>query len=93
MTYKINKRSYENAKELNLKIKPSTNKHKKIDVFNNEGNKIASIGARDYFDYPSYLKINKNLADEKRKLYIARHQKDINNLNSNGYYAFHILWN
>jgi hypothetical protein len=91
--YKISRRSYLNAKKLNVIIKPSSDKRKKIDVYNKKGHKIASIGSLGYFDYPNYLKINKELAEKKRDLYILRHQKDINNLKGNGYYAFHILWN
>ena len=43
-------------------------------------------------DYSLYLKIDKQLANKKRKLYKIRHKKDINNKNGNGYYANKILW-
>jgi len=76
-------------KKLKVLIKPSTNKKKKIDVFK-DNKKIASIGAIGYNDYPNYLKIDKNLADEKKKLYKLRHHKDLNS--KNGYYANKILW-
>jgi hypothetical protein len=91
--YKISRRSYLNAKKLNVIIKPSSNKNKKIDVFDIKGHKIASIGYLGYLDYPNYLQINKQLAEKKRQMYILRHQKDINNKNGNGFYSFHILWN
>jgi hypothetical protein len=64
------------AKEQGLQVKPSTNKSKKIDVFKNR-EKIASIGASSYGDYPSYIKSHgKAFADERRRLYNLRHKKD-----------------
>ena len=89
--YQIKLYSKQKAKELGVQIKPSTNPKKKIDVFK-EGVKIASIGSIAYKDYPTYLQENKVLAEERRRLYRIRHQKDIEKPNSAGYYAFHILW-
>jgi hypothetical protein len=89
MTYKITDYSYNQAKKLSVDIKPSTNKKKKIDVFKND-KKIASIGAIGYLDFPNYLKKDKNLAMERRKLYKQRHKKDLNS--KNGFYANKILW-
>jgi hypothetical protein len=89
MTYKITDYSYNQAKKLNVDIKPSTNKKKKIDVFKND-KKIASIGAIGYLDFPNYLKKDKDLAMERRKLYKQRHKKDLNS--KNGFYANKILW-
>ena len=88
--YIITDYSYEQAKKLGVIIKPSSKKGKKIDVINN--NKIISIGASGYKDYPNYLKIDKNLAQEKRKLYKLRHEKDRHKKGSPGYYADKILW-
>jgi hypothetical protein len=87
--YKIKKYSFDKAKELGVQIKPSTNKKKKIDVFKND-KKIASIGDANYLDYPSYLEKDKKLAEERRKLYKARHGK--RPLNTAGYFANEILW-
>ena len=89
--YKISKYSFDQAKKLNVEITPSTNKNKKIDVFKN-GSKIASIGSIKYNDYTTYLTIDKKLADERRKLYKIRHEKDRNIKNYNGYFADKILW-
>lgn len=89
MTYKITNYSYKQAKKLNVEIKPSTNKKKKIDVFKND-KKIASIGSIGYLDFPNYLKKDINLANERRKLYKQRHKKDLNS--KNGFYANKILW-
>lgn len=89
--YKISDYSFKQAQKLGVNIKPSTNKNKKIDVFKNN-QKIASIGALGYKDYPTYLKENPKIAESKRKAYKARHEKDRNIKDSNGFYADKILW-
>jgi len=97
MAYKILPYSFEQAKKLNVTIKPSTNILKKIDVFK-KGNKIASIGARGMNDYPTYMQKEKNgyyekgYASKRRKLYKERHEKDRHVVGSAGYYADKILW-
>jgi hypothetical protein len=92
MVYKITDYSYNKAKELNVQIKASTNKKKKIDVFK-DNKKIASIGSITNFDYPTYLLMNgKTYADNRRRLYRIRHKNDINNKNGNGWLANKILW-
>ena len=97
MPYVISDRSFKKAKELGVTIKPSTNPEKKIDVFKN-GRKIASIGAKGYLDYPTYLKLEqrgkvpKGYADKRRRLYKVRHANDIGISNKNGYFANKILW-
>jgi hypothetical protein len=90
MSYHITKYSYDQAKKLNVDIKPSSNKKKKIDVFKDH-KKIASIGSIGYLDFPNFV-IKKGLdyANERRKLYKQRHKKDLNG--KNGFYANKILW-
>ena len=74
----------------NLRI---LNKAKKIDVFDKYGNKITSVGARGYADYPTYLNMfGKAYADKRRKLYKIRHNKDRHIKGSAGYYADQLLW-
>jgi len=92
MSYKILPYSYKQAEKLNVEIKPSTNKNKKIDVFKNN-KKIASIGAIGYNDKPTFMK-DKGLmyANERARLYKLRHYKDIMQKDSNGYWADKILW-
>jgi len=90
--YEITSYSYEQAKRLGVTIKPSTNKKKKIDVFK-DGDKIASIGALGYGDYPTFMKTKgKEFADKKRQAYKSRHEKDRHKKGTNGYYADQILW-
>lgn len=89
--YKILPYSYEKAAKLGVIIRPSLSKGKKIDVFKN-GIKIASVGAIGYGDYPHYLQINKDLAEQKRRNYKARHAKDRVIVGSPGFYADQLLW-
>ena len=89
MVYKITNYSYKKAEENDLNIIPSTKKNKKIDVFK-DGNKIISIGAINYKDYPTYIE-EKGLkyANERRRLYNIRHK---NNNEIAGFYAKKLLW-
>ena len=82
--YIIKNYSKQKAKKLNVTIKRSSNKNKKIDVYK-DNKKIASIGNINYYDYATYLlEKGKKYADERRRLYKIRHKKD-NNIN--GFYA------
>ena len=91
--YKITDYSKSKARLLGVKIKPSTNKNKKIDVFDWNNNFITSVGAMGYKDYPTYLlEKGKKYADERRRLYRIRHEKDRKVLGSASYYADKILW-
>jgi len=92
MNYKITSYTKDKANKLGVVVKPSKVKDKKIDVFKS-GKKIATIGAKGYNDYPTYLKTKgKEYADERRRLYKIRHNKDRLVKNSNGYYADRLLW-
>ena len=90
--YEIKEYSRIKAKQLGVTIKPSTRKDKKIDVFKNN-EKVASIGAKGYKDFPTYKK-EKGLAfaEERRRLYKERHEKDRHKKGSAGFYASNILW-
>jgi hypothetical protein len=92
--YKITSYSRKQAARLGVSIRPSTNKKKKIDVIHRQTKKkIASIGARGYNDYPTFIAKNGiEYADKRRKLYKMRHEKDRHIEGSAGYYADKILW-
>ena len=95
--YKIKNFQEKRAKKLNVVIKSSTRKNKKIDVFK-LGKKIASIGGvykdgRFYGDYATYhLTKGKTFADTKRRLYRLRHAGEEKVKGSAGFYAWFILW-
>ena len=87
MPYKIKRHTYTQAKKLGVVVKPSKVKGKKIDVFK-KGEKVASVGAIGYDDYPTYIqKKGKKYADERRRLYKIRHNKNRNKRGTPSYYA------
>jgi hypothetical protein len=90
--YNITDYTYKKAKALNVQVKASSKKNKKIDVIKN-GKIIASVGDKRFKDYPTYIEEKgKAYADKRRSLYKLRHKKDINVMNSNGFYANKLLW-
>jgi hypothetical protein len=93
--YKIKQIQIDKANKIGVKIKPSENKKKKVDVFKN-GLKVGSIGAMGYKDYGTYLEeLPKKEADKKRKNYLARHSKEPKTKDgkkTNSYFADKILW-
>ena len=96
MSYQISARQKANAKKLNVTIKPSTNKKKKVDVFDKDNKKVGSIGAMGYKDYSIYLKeLGKEKADIKKNAYLKRHSKEPKEKDgkkTNSFYADKILW-
>jgi hypothetical protein len=92
MPYSITKYTYKQAKKISVKVKPSTNKTKKIDIFK-KGKKIASVGAYGMNDYPTYIKLKgKKFANTRRRLYKMRHEKDRHEKWTNGWLADKLLW-
>jgi hypothetical protein len=91
--YDIKPYSFKQARKLGVKIKPSTKKFKKIDVFDYNNQYILSIGDTRFKDYPTYIS-EKGLdyADERRRLYKIRHNKDLDKLGTAGYYSNNLLW-
>jgi len=89
--YKIKQYSKDRAKELGVKIVPSDNPKKKIDIYKDD-QFLFSIGDIRYMDYPHYLEYGKDIADKHKKNYHIRHAKDIKKIGSKGFYAAMILW-
>jgi adenine specific DNA methylase Mod len=89
--YQILPYSYQQAKRLNVFIKPSENPKKKIDVYK-DSKKVASIGDPNYQDYAHYLQKDKTLADNRRRLYHLRHKGESDKVGTPGYYSMHLLW-
>ena len=93
MPYLITQYTKNQAKKLGVIVKPSKVKGKKIDVFDKNGKKLASVGAMGYDDYPNFIrKKGKNYADSRRELYKMRHRKDRMKKGTPGYYADKLLW-
>jgi hypothetical protein len=92
MAYTITAYTKRQAKKYGLKVKPSKVKGKKIDVY--KGNeKVASVGATGYNDYPTWIKKKgKKYANERRRLYKIRHQKNRNKRGTRSWYADKLLW-
>jgi predicted nucleic-acid-binding Zn-ribbon protein len=97
MAYRILPQQRIAAKKLGVVIMPSKVKDKKIDVYKN-GFRVATIGDIRYSDYYNYLKaekkgiFDKGTANERRRLYRARHAGENLERGSAGYYAWYILW-
>jgi len=92
MVYQNKNYSDVQAQNLNVEIKPSTRKDKKKDVCKDKKYRC-SIGDIHYYDYPTYIQNNRiSYANERRKLYKQRHNKDRHVKNSCGYYADKTLW-
>jgi len=96
--FEIRSHHRQQARRLGVSIAPSKSKGKKLDVFKN-GRKIASIGAKGYWDYASYLqkekegKFPEGFAEQKRKAYRKRHSDErLQGKNTPGYLAYYILW-
>ena len=91
--YKISDHSKKQASLLNLIIKSSTDKNKKIDVFTKDGKFLHSIGDILYNDYARYIEMyNLAYANKRRELYLNRHKKGIDIVNSKQYLSAKILW-
>ena len=90
--YEITAYTRSQARRLGVEVAPSKSKAKKIDVFR-AGVKLASVGGAGYGDYPSFLASHgKAYADERRRLYKLRHEKDRHVAWSAGYLADQLLW-
>jgi hypothetical protein len=91
--YRIRNYTLRKAKQQDVSVRPSNDLHKKIDVFDRSGRKVASVGARGMMDYPSYIeKKGKTYANKRRRLYYIRHKKDGKTKNTNGWWAKKLLW-
>tara|TARA_R100000697_G_scaffold115749_1_gene135736 strand:- start:370 stop:642 length:273 start_codon:yes stop_codon:yes gene_type:complete len=73
------------AKKIGVKVKPSTRKGKKLDVFK-DGKKVGSIGAIGYEDF------NIHKDKKRRDNYKKRHGKYRNKVGTNSFFADRILW-
>jgi len=93
MPYHITAYTRRRAKQIGVRVQPSTTKGKKIDVFDRRGTKVASVGAYGMNDFPTYIQ-KKGLAYAKsrRRLYRIRHRKEDSSRGTASYYAKKLLW-
>jgi sporulation protein YlmC with PRC-barrel domain len=91
--YEIRPYSYRRADEIGVQIVPSIRLNKKIDIYTIKGEYIGSVGDNRYGDYPTYLQTEGEVfANNRRRLYKIRHQKDRKVPYSMGWYADQLLW-
>ena len=89
--YVIKPYTRKRARELGVEVRVSTRKGKKIDVYK-DGVRLASIGAADMGDYPTYLeKHGISFARARQRAYLARSRAHTRP-GSAGYYARKLLW-
>ena len=90
--YEILPYTRKQAKKLGVRVEPSTKPDKKIDVYK-DNKLVASVGARGYKDYPTYMKeMGIEYAEKRRALYKLRHTSDRTVVGSRGWYADKLLW-
>lgn len=98
MTYTITTEIRQRANALNIDIKPSRRTGKKLDAYTKDGDYITSFGASGYKDYHIYRRTEGvKVAEEKRRQYKARHEKDRKvkyrgGKRTAGFLADRILW-
>jgi len=94
MVYIIKQHTLDRAAELGLIVHPSDNPKYKLEIYDGTtGHFLYYGGDTQYSDYPSYLETHsKAFADTRRRLYHARHQKEINDVGSRGSVIAYLLW-
>jgi len=95
--YKITDYTKNRAKDLGVKVEPSKRDDKKIDVIEKDGDVVSVGGVRKdgsyYMDFPNYIKeYGRKRAEEFRKKYKKRHEKDRHKKGTAGYYSDQLLW-
>jgi hypothetical protein len=91
--YIIKPYTLKKARKLGVKVLPSIRPGKKIDVYSKNGEYITSVGARGYYDYPTYLEYQgREVAEKRRKMYKKRHAADRLVKGSRGWLADQLLW-
>lgn len=93
MSYRITPYTLQRAYELGLKVSKSDNPKYKIKVSDSSGKFLFNGGDTKYSDYPTYIQTHGiQFAETRRRLYRARHQKEINKVGSRGAIIAELLW-
>lgn len=88
------------AKKHKLTIFPAEDNKTKLEVYDDKGLYLANVGALGYLDYAQYLDMEKadlvpeGTANERRRLYHLRHEKErgYNTKNTKSWLAKTLLW-
>lgn len=94
--YRIRPQSLVRAKLLGVRLRPSTDPTKKIDVLDRDGHFIVAIGDIEDTDYPTLLELERQgrvgagTAERERKAYRKRVGKVV--MGSVGWYELKIFW-
>lgn len=92
MVYSITEHTKRQARRIGVEVRPSKRPGKKIDVLK-DGERIASVGAKGYSDYGTFLRTDgKEYADERRSLYKKRHAPHRLKKGTPSYWASELLW-
>ena len=90
--YQILPYTQRQAKRIGVTVRPSKRGDNKIDVYR-AGERIASVGHKDYPDYPHYIRSHgKEYADERRSLYKKRHTPHRLKKGTPSWFADNLLW-
>lgn len=76
-------------------VEPSTIKNKKLKVIiykDNKKVKTLNIGDSRYYDYIQYYKIDKDLANQRKRLYLQRHSKEKKDIMTASWWSDKLLW-
>ena len=79
-----------------FEVSDSNNKNKKLKVvIYKDGVKVKTlhIGDNRYADYIQYYRSNPSIANERKRLYLLRHNKENDDIMSKSYWAKNLLWN
>jgi len=91
--YKILQYSYKQAKKIGVIITPSDSPKFKINVYSINGILLTRLGSTGYGDYPTYILTHgQEFADNRRRLYKLRHERDRHIVYSRGWLVDNILW-
>jgi hypothetical protein len=92
-TYEIQPYTNLMAYKYGVKVIPSKNLKKKIDVLDFNNTYICSVGDIRYKDFPTFFKERgAEYAEKRRDLYHRRHSKHKDKIGTKSYYASRLLW-
>jgi hypothetical protein len=94
MAYEISQYTLSRAAQLGVVVRPSATHSKKIDVFDQRGERlICSIGLLSGMDFPALIKEKGYpVARRKRTFFVSKNKTQIKVQGSKKWYMYHLLW-